>query len=34
MTVNGKVYKWNENRGQLERQVFWKKNATSNEMEI
>lgn len=34
MTVNGKVYKWNENRGQLESQDFRERNASGNEMDI
>lgn len=33
MTINGKVYKWNENKEHLESQDFRKKNATGNELE-
>lgn len=33
MTVNGKVYKWNETKGRMESQDFWEKNVTRNEME-
>lgn len=32
--INEIWYKWNENRGKLERQDFRKRNITENEMEI